>query len=145
MKSSFLLAKEDLLWAESGDFNISEGDIVDTRAVSGSGFMEEIMQRIKSSTEDWKLEPNYGATLQDFEGEENNEETWTRIQLRLTEVLSEDFLQPSQFSINIIPLGDDEIAVRIDFSSDLQVLMGKELPSIKMVYNMITNNSLITR
>lgn len=137
--------KEDILWAETGDFKIAGGDIVDSRSVKGSGFIDEIICRLRSASGDWKIRPMYGADLQDFEGETNDQRTWGNVQARISEVLTDELLSSGDFSINIIPLGDDEIAVRIDFSQGVKQELGTELPPIKMVYNMITNNSFITR
>lgn len=145
MKEVYNIFREDILWSEHGDFIIENGDIKDSRVIPGSGFLDEIMRRLKSAIHDWKLEQDYGANLNIFEGEQNNEETWLAITNQIVDSLTRKFLMPNQIEVNVIPATSEEIAIRIDFSKEIQTIFGIDLPSVKMVYNMTTNNSFITR
>jgi len=140
------IERVDLNWSDSGDFIIQNGDIKDTRLNKGEGFIEEVTRRIKSSVGDWKLEPSFGASLGTFEGENNIEETWKRIESSLSHALTYDlFLYPRAFEINIAPIDSDEIAIRVDFTPELDILLGTELPTVKMVYSLSSHQPFIMR
>lgn len=140
------LNKIDFYWSDIGDFIIENGDIKDTRRTVGAGFLDEAIRRIKSSTGDWKLNPTDGASLSEHEGKINGPATWQEIKNSIIYAYTHDlFLYPDSFEVNIAPIDIDEIAIRIDFSQELSILLDTELPVIKMVYNLQTHQPFIMR
>lgn len=140
------ISKVDFYWSDNGDFTIENGDIKDTNRTNGAGFLEEVSLRLKSSVGDWKFAPDEGASLSTFEGETNNSATWNRIYESILYSLTYDlFVYPDSVQINIAPIDSSEIAIRVDFTADLDILLGTELPSVKFVYNLSTNQSYIMR
>lgn len=140
------LSKVDFYWSDSGDFIIENGDIKDTRKTVGAGFIDEVHRRIRSSVGDWKLSPEDGASLHNFEGEPNNDKTWAKIYESILYSLTNDlFVYPDSVKISIAPIDSHEIGIRVDFTEDLDILIGSELPSVKLVYNLSTNQPYIMR
>ena len=140
------LEKKDFNWSDSGDFVIQNGDIKDTRLNTGEGFLEEVARRIQSSAGDWKLEPVFGASLIKFEGENNDEDLWEAIESAIKHSLTLDmFLYPKSFTVNVAPIDVDEVAIRVDFNTELDIILGTELPAFKMVYNLTTHQPYIMR
>lgn len=140
------LDRIDLYWSEAGDFIIENGDIKDTSRNLGAGFIDEVERRIKSSMGDWKLDPTFGASINRFQGQSNNQKTWQEIHAVIAHALTKDlFVYPDSIEINIAPIDVDEIAIRVDFTKGLDILLGDELPTVKVVYNLESNEPYIMR
>lgn len=140
------LDRIDFYWAEAGDFIIENGDIKDTRLTLGAGFIDEVERRIKSSVNDWKLDPRFGASINRYQGQINNDQTWRQIQGSIAHALTKDlFVYPDSIEISIAPIDIDEIAIRVDFTKGLDILLGEDLPTVKVVYNLQTNEPYIMR
>ena len=140
------VVREDILWSQLDDFTVVNGDLADTRSKSGLGFLEEVEIRLKSAIGDWKLDGEKGASIIHFEGRINNEKTWGEISDAISHTLSHDlFLYATQFEVFIIPLSEDEIAIRIDFNKELGILLDEEIPSIKLVYSLVGHQPYVMR
>ena len=144
MQFLFSQEKEDLVWSDSTDFSILNGDLEDTRNYSGKGFIQEVFERIHSSKNDWKLAPEKGATLEQFEGEVNNQDTWNSMAKVLSQELTRDmFLLKSDFEVHIAPLSLHEVGIRIDFVEEIVYNFSEETKQLNMVYNTDTNRAFI--
>ena len=146
MRLSTAINKQDFLWGDIGDLIIENGDIKDSRLDGASGFLDEVKIRVSSSVGDWKLSPEKGASLPFFEGRTNNEKTRSEIITSITEsLLAGGFLHARQFNVSVIPISEDEIAIRVDFSRELSILIDEEIDGIKLVYSLSSNMPLIMR
>lgn len=136
----------DLKWSNDGDFTLANGDLADTIHVTGSGFLQEVEDRVKSSSGDWKLYPSKGSNLEDFKGENNDPLTWALIEQSITYALTANqFLNKNDFKIVIAPISPDEIAIKIDFDVSLTEVQPDSTISIKMIYNLDGNGPFIIR
>lgn len=144
MKFLFSQETEDLVWSDSTDFSIVNGDLEDTRTIPGKGFIQEVFERIHSAKNDWKLDTEKGATLEQFEGEVNNQETWNEIAKIITQELTKDmFMLVSDFDVFVAPLSQHEVGIRIDFAREIVYNFSNEIKQVNMVYNTDTNRAFI--
>jgi len=135
----------DMKWSSSGDYIIQNGDIADTSRTVGSGFLQEVQDRIKSSVGDWKLVPNRGAGLELFKGRQNDEDLWEDIKTTIGYSLTRDlFLNRQDFQILIIPIDDTGIAIRIDFNLSLTTVAPDSTIIVKIVYDLEGQGPFIT-
>ena len=136
----------DLSWSSEGDFIIKNGDIADTSKKVGWGFQQEVEDRIKSSYGDWKLYRTKGAGISNYEGEINNEETWERISGSIDFALSGDgFLDKGEYSIQIAPLSNTSIGIRIDFDTSLTEAFPDSTITVKVAYDLTGEKPYIIR
>ena len=135
---------QDLSWGEATDFTILNGDLEDTTTVKGKGFLQEVFERIMSSRGDWKLAAAKGASLEQFEGMPNIEDTWTLISERISAELKRDlFLLPSDFAVFVAPISREEIGIRIDFSQEIGYNLEGSNVQLNMIYNTANNRAFI--
>lgn len=136
----------DFKWSNDGDWVIENGDIADTSRAVGQGFIQEVQDRIKSSFDDYKLLARRGANLDDFEGEINNEATWSSIESNITFSLTLDgFLDDSDFIVTVAPLSESEVAARVDFNTSLTNVSPDSKITVKVVYDLNGKGPFIIR
>lgn len=144
MKENVL--REDLSWADTGDFIFSGGDLQDTREKRGKGFIEEVSLRIGSSFNDLKIDPDKGANISEAEGMNNVKSTWDFIIDNIKYSLTKDaFLGLGDFEVNVAPVSVFEVAVRIDFSDNIKRLIDPAFFSVKVIYNLDGKGPFIMR
>ncbi|MDD3412425.1 MAG: hypothetical protein PHY47_00330 [Lachnospiraceae bacterium] len=142
----YSINREDLTWSDMGDFTVALGDIEDTRAVKGKGFIEECQRRIQSSFNDWKLRNQDGANLHVFKDRINNEILWNEIKDSIVFALTFDsFLSPLDLTVHVAPVSATEVAVRIDFSDNIKKHIDPSLHMIKVIYNLTGEGPFIMR
>ncbi len=108
--------KIDLRWAQSGDLVLLNGDLQDTSKTFGQGFLQEVMTRVNYALGSWKTNPSIGSTLDEFEGQPNNEDTGKRLESSVQSCLTRDgFLSPSDFEVAAVPVGPSQILLRLAF------------------------------
>lgn len=138
--------KQDLLFSETGDFVVKNGDLQDSRSLQGLGFLEEIENRLKSSFNDWKLNPGYGANLSSFRGLNNNKVLWSRIVDSINYSLTQDhFLLSSDFSVYATGINESQVAVKIIFSDNIRKNIDYRIQDIRIVFNLLTDGPHIMR
>lgn len=126
----------DLKWSQEGDFEVENGDIADTRYINGRAFIQEITERVKSSANDWKLQRNKGAGVDNFRGEINNIETQAQIENAIAFSLTRDrFLDQQDFTVMAAPVSTTEIAVRIEFDTSLTDVVPDSTIQLKLIYD----------
>jgi len=136
----------DFEWSLDGDFVVRNGDLADTVNSLGQGFIQEIEDRVKSSLDYWKLLPEKGANLDDFEGQVNNEKTWKRVEAAIDFSLTKDgFLEQSDFTVTAAPVSNIEIAVRIDFNTALTNVIPDSKIVVKVVFDLQGQGPFIVR
>ena len=127
----------DISWSSEGDFIINNGDLGDTFQNIGKGFIQEIEDRVKSAFKDWKLLPNRGSDLNEFEGQVNNEDTWRDIELSISLALTRDsFLEQQDFVVTTAPLSNTQIGIRIDFNVALTNIVPDSTITVKVIYDL---------
>lgn len=136
----------DFEWSHDGDLVFRNGDIADTKISTGRGFIQEIEDRVKSSTKDWKLLPNKGADIEDFHGETNNESTWKRIESAISFSLTKDgFLEEQDFKTTAAPMSNTEVAIRIDFNTSLTNVIPDSKIVVKVAYDLLGQGPFMIR
>lgn len=87
----------------SGDFKVSK---------SSEAIIESIMFRLKTVIGDFLLEPNCGASLEQFYGEPNSPETGGNIEKYVSYALTHDgFLGSNDFTLSVFPKDINTIMV----------------------------------
>lgn len=136
----------DFEWSSDGDWVIRNGDLADTKISTGRGFIQEVEDRVKSSFEDWKLQPKRGSNIEDFHGENNNQRTWKSIEAALGFSLTKDaFLDQQDFIVTAAPLSNTELAVRIDFNTSLTDAVPDSKIVVKVAYDLAGQGPFIVR
>lgn len=126
----------DFKWSADGDFDLENGDIATTSAMPAKGFLQEVIDRIKSSTNDWRLQPRKGANVDDFQGEINNRQTHRRIENAISFALTYDlFLARQDFKVTAAPVSNSQVAVRIDFDTSLTDTVADSTIQVKVIYD----------
>ena len=146
MREIHNVAKQDFRWSTMGDFVIQDGDISDTRELSGLGFFEEVERRIASSFDDWKLSANDGANLDVYKDRINEEATWKEISDSISFAFTSDFfLSAVDFKVYVAPVGINEVAVRVEFSDNIRREIDPRLDNVKVVYDLTGQGPFIMR
>lgn len=136
----------DFSWSPEGDFILKDGDIGDTFKNTGKGFLQEVEDRIKSSLSDWKIYGTRGAGISAYEGEINDESTWVSIQGSIEYALTNDsFLDRGEFSIEIAPLSNTSIGIRVDFNTALTYTSADSTITVKVAYDLSGDKPFIIR
>ena len=124
----------DVSWSAAGDFILEKGDLQDTGKVFGLAFLQEVKARVSTTVGDWATVPNLGCYLDQMSGQPNNQNTANALQAAITYSLTNDnYLAPSDFSINVIPMSISNLLIRITF---LGILTNQPINS-KMVLNIV--------
>ena len=146
MQHYFNMQKEDILFSRNNDFSIKNGDLEDSLGIPGLGFLEEVELRIKSSYGDWYFDEQKGANLYLFEGQmitvsllENLRES---IQTALT---YDDFLITNDFKVSVAQIDMDEVAVKIEFSDNIQKYIDYTIHDVKIIFNFKNGTPKIVR
>ena len=138
--------KEDLLFSEIGDFIIENGDLKDTRYLRGIGFIEEVESRLKSSTNDWTLNPDYGANIGSFRGLSNSKVAWRRLEDSISYALTQDgFLLIGDFSVFAIGINESQVAVKIVFSDNIRKDIDYKIQDVRIVFDLLSDGPRIMR
>lgn len=113
---SYHRSKVDLLWNDSGDFNIDpiRKDIADTVSINYRALIQQITTRVQSSSGDWRLQPSLGANINKYVGKPNSQELGIAIKNSVTNsLISHGFLRASELQIEVFPIAEREIAILI--------------------------------
>ena len=124
----------DLAWLWSGDFNLSvDGDLEDTANDTLLSLRQEIQTVVASELNDWELYPGYAATLSDFVGEPNNQDTAAAIHDRIRIALTANgVVVESDLKIKVIPVHRHKVLITIRVSA------------IPTVYNKLSQDGYVT-
>lgn len=125
---------KDIHLNENGDLEIGyDGDFA--VVYDDDVTVENIRFRLQTYKGDYALEPDCGASLEDFIGEPNTKELGVKVEEAVTDALTHDgFLSDSDFTVRVSPLGPAKllIAVQVDglrgnfiATYDLDLLTGK--------------------
>jgi hypothetical protein len=109
----------DFLWDGTlGDFAISnKGDWASTEFDPLHAIAQDVYTRVKSDRGDWPEAPLLGATLSDFVGEPNSQDTGTKMKKRiLTALQTYGTIRPADVLIDVIPISKEQVAVTIKLS-----------------------------
>lgn len=136
----------DLEWSADGDWVIRNGDLADTKESKGRAFIQEVEDRAKSSTNDWKLLPKRGASIDEFHGDNNNERIWKKIESAISFSLTRDgFLDRQDFIVTAAPLSNTEVVVRIDFDASLTDTIPDSKIVLRIVYDLAGQGPFMIR
>lgn len=136
----------DFEWSQDGDWVFRNGDLADTKISIGRGFIQEVEDRAKSAFEDWKLLPNKGANIEDFHGEINNQDTWSRMEAAVSFSLTRDgFLDQQDFLVTAAPVSNTEAAIRIDFNTSLTDVIPDSKIVVKVAYDLLGQGPFMIR
>lgn len=136
----------DLKWSNDGDLVIENGDLADTRYVTGLAFIQEVADRVRSSVGDWKLIPSKGADLDEFIGQTNSTKTQKAVENAISFSLTKDmFLSREDFKVTAIPVNRTEIAIRIDFDASLTEVEPDSTIQFKLIYDTTGKGPFIVR
>lgn len=136
----------DMEWSSQGDFVLFGGDLSGTSSKLGMAFIQEVEDRVKSSTDDWKLLPNRGASIDNFKGELNNEDTWKGIESTIEfSLIKDQFLESQDFVVTAGPLSNEDLGVRIDFNTSLTGNLLDSTIIFKIVYDLTGEGPYIAR
>ena len=124
----------DLAFSWNGDFDVSaEGDLLDTSNDTLLSLRQEIHTIMASDLNDWELYPGYAATLSDFIGEPNNQNTAAAIHDRIRMALTANgVILESDLRIKVIPVHRHKVLVTIKVSA------------IPTTYNRLQQESYVT-
>lgn len=138
--------KADLSFSLNGDFIIEHGDIKDTHALNGLGFIEEVELRIKSSVNDWYFDPDLGATLHVFEGRMITPGLLENIKASIKDSLTYgNFLTNSAFHVQIAVIDIGEVAVKIVFSDNIRKLIDYRIQDVRIIFDLKSGTPRIVR
>lgn len=100
----------DYMTDETGDFALTEGH---------ESAQQDLMNRIRTQTEDWRSHPRIGADLELLEGEPNTRETGMKGITQINETLTFDHrFDIMDVSVRAIPLSIEEIEFFIMLDSE---------------------------
>lgn len=100
----------DFLLGEDGDLGTSEGDIL-------TSFIDQIHDILASSSKDWEIYPNRGATINDFIGEPNSETTAKKLHDRVRiSLTSAGVIREQDLKVRIIPVQINRILIILNVS-----------------------------
>ena len=105
----------DLLWTNTGDFVVGhDGDLADTGFDPLLAVAQDIYNRGKSDTRDWKESPLIGATISDFSGEPNNRENGKKLKRRLiNSMIPYGSIDVADISVDVYPIGISKVVGEI--------------------------------
>lgn len=113
---SFHRSKVDLLFTDSGDFQIDSirEDLKDTSEIPYRAFIQQIATRVSSSRGDWRLQPTLGAGLTTHLGKPNTAELGRQVQLAVLNSLTQDaFIKSSEVKVEVFPIAKNQIAILV--------------------------------
>ena len=128
--ADYFIGQTDIGMTLDGDIMI--GDDGDFKLVEGFEWLyREVNKRIRTTNPSWNLYPTYGASLDDFQGQPNNEAVAKEIRRRLVDVLSRDNIgYPGEFTVVVVPIAVDGISIFIYLD-----IPGNRMEVLKMIYN----------
>jgi len=136
----------DLKWSNEGDLVIENGDLADTKNINGLAFLQEVSDRVRSSSGDWQMMSEKGANLDEFIGVVNSSSTQKAIEDTISFSLTRDnFLDSQDFQIAVIPVDNTQIAVRIDFDTSLTDIEADSTIQFKLIYDTSGKGPFIVR
>jgi hypothetical protein len=105
----------DIQWEWDGDFAVGrDGDLKDTSDDLLRALTQEIQSIIKSKFGDWKVVPQFAASLHEFRGEPNTRTNGEAIRNRVISVLtSHDVVKRADLDVRIVPVHAHQVLVLI--------------------------------
>ena len=73
---------------------------------------QQILSRLGSARYDWELHPDFGASLSDFRGARNTEETARLIGARIVQSLL-DIVTAKDITIRVLPIPESQVFVQL--------------------------------
>lgn len=138
--------KADLLFSLNGDFVFEYGDIKDSLAIEGLGFIEEVEIRIKSTQNDWYFDAEKGAGLEKYEGRMITPALIENMRESIRNALTlDDFLTTNNFNIDIAVIDMGEVAVKIVFSDNIKKYIDYKIQDVRIVFDLKNGTPRIVR
>jgi hypothetical protein len=105
----------DLYFTGEGDFNLGDnGDLEDTKYYAYRGFIQRVLNRMKSTRGDWPLQSSVGADLHSFIGSPNTKEIALDIQDRIrVELEQENLLLGGELQVKVFPTSKYSVAIAL--------------------------------
>jgi hypothetical protein len=104
----------DCSFGYCGDFQLSAGDIKDTRVDGLQSVLDQIHSICTSTAGDWAIYPNRGASINDFVGEPNTRYTGNRLQERISmAIINSRLVNSSDLNIRVVPVHIHKVLVII--------------------------------
>ena len=126
----------DYEWTNDGDFALRGGDIATTGFKEGQGFLQEVRDRLMSSTGDWIMYPQRGSDIDDYVGEMNTEDLRSAIEDAIVFTLTSDgFLEKQDFTVLAARASISQVVVRIDFDTSLTNTEADSTIQFNIVYD----------
>ena len=132
----------------SGDYSIgSDGDIADTSDDLLASLVQEIQTICKSEVGDWLADPSVGATLSDFVGSPNTQDTANKLYTRLIIKLTENgIVSREDLNIQIVPIGIYQVMIMISVSVAATAnnkLTAGQVVNVNIIYDTSENGILV--
>jgi len=104
----------DLSMNRYGDLDLKNGDFV---LVNGENLVAQMVLKVlMTSNPDWRFHPVFGADIEDYIGEINNERTGIEIKRQILYHLNNlDVAYVGNFDVRVIPTSESEIQIIVFF------------------------------
>jgi len=126
----------DLYFTAFGDYDVDQyGGLRDTWEDPFRSLRQEVATLAQANYNDWGLQPNIGANLDDYIGSPNSAATGEQVKAAMEKALNQFLLPANDFRVDIFPLDQNTlgIMVTVQIGSDngeIQVL------SLPIVFNL---------
>jgi hypothetical protein len=138
----------DCYFSWDGDYAIDDtGDLADTSDNLLASVVQEIQTIVKSEVGDWLADPSVGATLSDFVGSPNTQDTANKLYTRLIIKLTENgIVSREDLNIQIVPVGIYQVMIMISVSvaatANNKLVVG-QVVNVNIIYDTSENGILV--
>lgn len=138
----------DCYFSWDGDYAIDDtGDLADTSDNLLASVVQEIQTIVKSEVGDWLADPSVGATLSDFVGSPNTQDTANKLYTRLIIKLTENgIVSREDLNIQIVPVGIYQVMIMISVSVAVTAnnkLTAGQVVNVNIIYDTSENGILV--
>ena len=105
----------DAYFTEAGDFFLSStNDLEDTKNYAYRGFIQRLDGQLRSSRNDWRLQPAIGVGLVNMLGEPNTRESGEIVKNMVeSQLMQSRMVGPSELTIDVLPVGPTQLAIAV--------------------------------
>lgn len=127
----------DIALTYDGDIVIDEDN--DISLINGiEWFKREVNKIIRTNLREWRSEPDIGANLNDFTGNNNTRNTAAEIRKKILEAITIDNFQfPGEFDVRVLPTSNDKLSIYITYN-----VIGESHSIGKLIYDLDRGISL---
>ena len=113
-------AVQDFFFSSNGDFRLGDGGRLErTVGYDHRALVQTIVKRLSSTKYDWSQQPQVGANMGDFLGQNNSRETARLIKSRIVSELTRDrLISSSSLTVQIVPVSKTAILIAVFIRTD---------------------------